>query len=66
MNQDPDSIIFAVTKTGPKPILRQIREAVKIANTNPDQLMNSRSEYIRPVIQRLTHTDLIPDRGIGN
>ena len=63
---DPDSIIFSVTKTGPKPILRQIREAVKIANTNPDQLMNSRSKYIRPVIQRLTHTELIPHRGIGN
>ena len=63
---DPDSIIFSVTNTGPKPLLRQIREAVKISNTNPDQVMNSRSEYIRPVIQRLTHTDLIPDRGVGN
>ena len=63
---DPDSIIFSVTNTGPKPLLRQIREAVKISNTNPDQVINSRSEYIRPVIQRLTHTDLIPDRGVGN
>ena len=31
------------------------------ANTNLALIMNSRSEYIRPVIQRLTHTDLIGD-----
>ena len=63
---DPDSINFSVSKTGPKPLQRLVREAVKIANTNPAQVMNSRSEYIRPVVQRLIHTNLIPDRGIGN
>ena len=45
-------------------------EAVQIANTFPTQLINSRSEYIRPVIRRLTHTDLIADdardRGPGH
>ena len=36
------------------------------ANTNLALIMNSRSEYIRPVIQRLTHTDLIGDgAGVG-
>ena len=67
---DPDSIVFSVSKTGPKPVYRQIREAVQIANTFPTQLINSRSEYIRPVIRRLTHTDLIADdardRGPGH
>ena len=58
---DPNAIIFSVNKTGPSPLLRQVREACKIANTFPTQVMNSRAEYLRPVIQRLTHTDLIPD-----
>ena len=40
---------------------RQVREAIQIANTPPNQVMNTRAEYLRPVIQRLTHTDLIPD-----
>ena len=35
------------------------REAVQISNTNPLQIMNGRSEYIRPVIQRMTHVDLL-------
>ena len=58
---DPGAIIFSVNKTGPKPLEREVREAVRIANTPPNQVMNSRTEFIRPVIQRLTHTDLIPD-----
>ena len=58
---DPYAISFSVSNTGPKPILRQIREAVQIANTHPTQVMNGRSEYLRPVIQRLAHTDLIAD-----
>ena len=37
------------------------QEAVQIANTPPTQLLNSRTEYIRPLIQRLAHADLIPD-----
>ena len=58
---DPGAITFSVNRTGPRPLERQIREAVQIANTNPALVMNSRSEYIRPVIQRLTHTDLVDD-----
>ena len=58
---DPNVIIFSVTKTGPRPLDRQTREAVQIANTHPSQVLNTRTEYIRPVIQRLAHTDLIPD-----
>ena len=66
---DPYAISFSVTNTGPKPILRQIREAVQIAKIHPTQVMNGRSEYLRPVTQRMTHTDLIADndnRGPGS
>ena len=58
---DPEAISFSVTNTGPKPLLRQVREAVKIANTPPTLIMNSRAEYIRPVIQRMAHIDLLDD-----
>ena len=43
---------------------RQILEAVQISNTNPLQLMNGRSEYIRPVIQRMAHVDLLDDERV--
>ena len=59
---DPDAIIFSVTNTGPKPLECEIREAVQIANTVPTMLMNSRAEYIRPVIQRLAPVDLLDER----
>ena len=58
---DPNCISFSVNKTGNKPMPRQILEAVQISNTNPLQLMNGRSEYIRPVIQRMAHVDLLDD-----
>ena len=38
---DPDAIVFSVSNTGRMPLQRQIREAVQIANTNPDLIMNS-------------------------
>ena len=40
---------------------RQTREAVQIANTRPTQVLNTRTEYIRPVILRLADAGLIPD-----
>ena len=40
---------------------RQTREAVQIANTRPTQVLNTRTEYIRPVILRLAYAGLIPD-----
>ena len=48
-------------RTGQKPLLHQVREAVKIANAAPALIMNSRTEYIRPVIQRMAHIDLLDD-----
>ena len=61
---DPNCISFSVNKTGNKPMPRQILEAVQISNTNPLQLMNGRSEYIRPVIQRMAHVDLLDDERV--
>ena len=39
-----------------------------ITNTNPGQIINGRTEYLRPVIQRMAHVDLLDDdraRGQG-
>ena len=65
---DPNSIVFSVTNTGTKPLERLVREAVQISNTHPTQIINGRTEYIRPVIQRMAHVDLLDDdrvRGHG-
>ena len=65
---DPESVVFSVSNTGNRPMLRQIREAVQISNTNPGQIINGRTEYLRPVIQRMAHVDLLDDdraRGQG-
>ena len=59
---DLGALIFSVTHTGPKPLQRQVQEAIQIANTAPTMVMNSRAEYIRPVIQRLAPVDLLDDR----
>ena len=56
---DSGAIAFSVSRTGKKPVLRQIREAVKISNTVPGLVMNGRSEYIRPVIHRMAPVDLL-------
>ena len=43
---DPESVVFSVSNTGNRPMLRQIREAVQISNTNPGQIINGRTEYL--------------------
>ena len=58
---DSSSIIFSVSNTGKKSLERQVREAIKIANTDPTKIINGRNEYIRPAIQRMTHGDLLDD-----
>ena len=63
--RDPSVFSFSVTRTGPKALERQVREACQIVNTPPNLLINGRAEYIRPVIQRLAHADLIDDNGNG-
>ena len=59
--RDPSIFTFSVNKTGPKALERQVREAQQIVNTAPTNLINGRTEYIRPAIQRLAHADLLGD-----
>ena len=63
---DPDSIIFS--KNWSKTYLTPNPGSSENCKHQPGSTYEKqiRSEYIRPVIQRLTHTDLIPDRGVGN
>ena len=67
-SRDPLAIKFSVTRTGPKCLERQVREAVQIANMDPDRIINSHMEFVAPAIQRMTHTNLLDDgrnRGQG-
>ena len=47
---------------------RQVREAVQIAIMDSDRIINTHMEFVAPVIQRMTHTNLLDDgrnRGQG-
>ena len=57
--RNPSAFSFSVNRTGPKAVDRQIREAVQIVNMDPANLINGRSEYIRPAIHRMAHADLL-------
>ena len=35
------------------------REAVQIANMDPDRIINTNMEFVAPAIQRMTHTILL-------
>ena len=59
--RNPAAFSFSVSRTGPKALERQVREACQIVNVGPANLINGRSEYIRPAIQRLAHADLLGD-----
>ena len=63
--RDPSLFSFSVNRTGPKALERLVREACQIVNTPPNLLINGRAEYIRPVIQRLAHADLLGDNVDG-
>ena len=66
--RDPLAIRFSVNKTGPKCLERQVREAVQLANMDPDKIINTHMEFVAPAIQRMTHTNLLDngrDRGQG-
>ena len=67
-SRDTQAIKFSVTRTGPKCLERQVREAVQLANMDPDRIINTHMEFIAPAIQRMTHTNLLDDgrnRGAG-
>ena len=68
-SRDPLAIKFSVTRTGPKCLERQVREAVQLANMDPDKIINTHMEFVAPALQRMTHTNLLDDgrnKGQGN
>ena len=67
-SRDTQAIKFSVTRTGPKCLERQVREAVQLANMDPDKIINTHMEFVAPAIQRMTHTNLLDNgrnRGPG-
>ena len=68
-SRDPLAIKFSVTKTGPKCLERQVREAFQLANMDPDRIIDIHMEFVAPAIQRMTHINLLDDgrnRATGN
>ena len=56
---------FYVTRTRPKCLERLVREAVQLANMDPDRIINTHMEFVAPAIQRMTHTSFLGDRRIS-
>ena len=68
-SRDPLAIKFSVARTGPKCLERQVREAVQLANMDPDRIINTHMEFVDPAIQRMKHINLLDDgrnRATGN
>ena len=65
--RNPQAIKFSILKTGPKCLERQVREAVQLANMDPDKIINTHMEFVAPAIQRMTHGNLLENgrRGQG-
>ena len=55
---------FRVEKAGERPLARQIREAQKIANETPGQLINGRNEHIPPAIRPLAPGHLLDNEAV--
>ena len=53
---DPSVFKLKVESTFSKPLERQVTEGVAITNSNADLIMNSKSEYLQPAVQRVTTT----------
>ena len=61
-------IEFDIMKTFEKPLQRQVAEAVAIQGCKADKLLNSKSEWEQPAVERLIVTRDLPERdepGIG-
>ena len=53
---DPSVFKLKVESTFSKPLERQVTEGIAITNSNADHIMNSKSEYLQPAVQRVTTT----------
>ena len=53
-SKNPQAIKFSITRTGPKCLERQVREAVQLANMDPERIINTHMEFVAPAIQGMT------------
>ena len=60
--QVQDVISFEVIRTYEKPLERQVAEAVAIQRCQADQLLNSKSEWEQPAVERLILTRELPEQ----
>ena len=60
--QVQDVISFEVIRTYEKPLERQVAEAVAIQRCQADQLLNSKSEWEQPAVERLIVTRELPEQ----
>ena len=61
--QVQDAISFEVIRTFEKPLERQVAEAVAIQSCKADKLLNSKSEWEQPAVERLIVTRELPEQG---
>ena len=63
---DPSVFKLKVESTFSKPLERQVTEGIAITNSSSetsDLVMNSKSEYHQPAVQRVTTTREVRDHG---
>ena len=60
-----NAIQFEVLRTFAKPFDRQVAEAVAIQSCKADKLLNSKSEWEQPAVERLIVTRDLPDHEEG-
>ena len=60
---DPSVFKLKVESTFSKPLDRQVTEGIAITNSKADHIMNSKSEYHQPAVQRVTTTREVRDHG---
>ena len=60
---DPSVFKLKVESTFSKPLERQVTEGIAITNSKADCIMNSKSEYHQPAVQRVQNTREVRDHG---
>ena len=61
LSGDPLAIKFSVSRTGLKCLEHQVKEAVQLANIEPDKIINTQMEFMAPALERMMHTKFLDD-----
>ena len=61
LSRDPLAIKFSVSRTGLKCLEHQVKEAVQLANIDPDKIINTQMEFMAPALERMMHTKFLDD-----